>query len=156
MTKYLSTAALGLAAVAFAASTAREAAEAAPRRGPRPSVAIGAARFTPKRFTANGGSIEILRVPVTARGGATVNSVRAYTEVVGSGNPGGKSTLTSFLPNVYKGTVAVAGNTQSRRLNVNVVIEADTSLGILKKNVGRIQMDPFKGDPNSPPPAPPI
>lgn len=155
MTKSFTLAALGLAALALSVSTAREAAQAAPR-APRPSVAIGAARFTPKKLTAQGGNIEILRVPVTPRGGATVNAVRAYTEFVSGGGAGSKSTLSSVLPKVYRGAVAVPGNTKTTKVTVNVVIEADTSLGILKKNVGRITMDAFKGDPNSPPPPPPI
>lgn len=155
MTKYLSTAALGLAALTLSVGTVHEPVQAA-RRAPRPSVAIGAARFTPRKLAAAGGTIEILRVPVTPRGGATINSVRAYTEVVGGGGSGSKTTLTSVLPNVFKGNVAVPGNSKTTRVSVNVVVEADTSLGIIKKNVGRVTMDPFKGDPNSPPPPPPI
>ena len=155
MIKFSSTAALGFAALTLSMGVAHEAAQAA-RRAPRPSVAIGAARFTPRKLSASGGTIEILRVPVTARGGATVNSVRAYTEVVGSNNPGGKSSLSSLLPNVYKGSVAAAGNTKTTRVTLNVIVEADTSLGILRKTIGRVQMDPFKGDPNQPPPPPPI
>ncbi len=157
MIKYCLPAALGVAVVCTTFGVQHQVAQAAPKGKARaPKVVIGAAAYTPKRVTASGGTVQINRVAVTAKNGATIFSVRAYVEMAGSSIPGTKSTLTGKLRNTYGGSVQVPGSTRSAKSTARLYVEVDSSAGIIKKAVGRINVDPFKGDPNQPPSPPPI
>ena len=122
---------------------------------PRPAVSIGAARVTPKRVAASGGPVTILGVPVTVQSGVAVLSVRARAIPVGGG-PGPSATLTSPVRNTWAGKVTVLGNTRNTRVNVDIEVTVDSSVGSFSKKAARVQIDPFKGDTSQPPPPPPI
>lgn len=119
-------------------------------------IRIGTASFTPKKLPSNGGTIQIKSVAITARAGVTIFTVRARARLAGSTGGGTSATLSSPLRGKWSGTLSVSGNSSSSKASVDILVEVDSSAGLFSKRVGRVQLDPQRGDSSQPPPPPPI
>lgn len=143
----VASAALLTASVTLGGSTA----QAARARKP----AIGKASLSPTRLTGRGGTVQI-RVKINPNG-QTISSVTATSTMSGA-SPSAASALQAAGGDYYTGSVRIGANPRTRKNVANVFVQVDTPNGVVKKRVGKVQLDAGGGpaDDSTPPPPPNI
>lgn len=94
---------------------------------------IGSARFASTHIDASNGSVQIVSVTIKANGN-TINSVSMRTSLSSA-----KSALTASAgTTVYHGSITIPNNAAKGKRTVKVFVDADTSAGVVSKQVGSV------------------
>jgi hypothetical protein len=117
---------------------------------------IGTATLSPKRLSAQGGSVSI-RVKIK-NNGSSISSVAA-TSTLSGGTESAAATLQASGTDTYTGTVRVSANTRTKKTTASIYVQVNSTNGVVSKKVGTIQVDPGNGNTGgdtTPPPPPNI
>lgn len=121
----------------------------------RPTVTIGKATATPKSLTGAGGTVTV-RVKVTPKNGAIVNSVSAASTLQGATSSGASSTLAAAGNGFFQGTVRIPSNTRTSKITAYVDVQVQSSAGnFVKRKAVKITLGPGSGSGGSDTPPPP-
>lgn len=149
---FVASAVASVALLAAGVGMSGRSAEAAKPKKP----SIGAATLTPKRLTGAGGTVTV-RVKIKTNG-SSLNSVAATSTLAG-GTPSAAATLSASGGDFYTGSVRVAANSRTKKTTANIIVQVNSTNGIVSKKVGTVQIDAGTGNTggdNTPPPPPNI
>jgi hypothetical protein len=150
MTRRLTLAAAAMLVASFALSLPATAQKN--KKGKGPKVTFSKKSVTPK--TVAGGAKVTVAVTIVPSGGAVVSG--ASVRLVRTGANPSSSAMQSAGSNQWAKNLAVPGNFGKTAVNVDVYVDAASSIGTVSTKVGTVKVNPSVIDGNSPPPPPDI